>query len=257
MTVTSAAYPMVEEGQATARVAAVYAEMLAGMPMVPSLFKSLALCPPYLVMAWRQASPLLDGGQAEAAGSTLASRVREVTPPPPNAAVREELGRFVGPLGRMLFLASGLRLALEGELGADPASAEITPQDSAPEPERDVPAATAVDDSQVLGAIRSRLSTPIINSLWRHLAGLDLLAPAWEHLAPHTPGAIEAGPQVGDHARTLATDARWRVAASPAALAAAGCPDAAPGMLAVLDGYLLTLPRVLALVAGCTKDTTH
>ncbi len=44
-------YPMVDEDQATGRVAGVYAQLLDGMPFVPSLFESLALCPGYLVLA--------------------------------------------------------------------------------------------------------------------------------------------------------------------------------------------------------------
>jgi len=47
-----ALYPMVEEATATGTVAAVYAQIVAVMPIVPSVFKSLALCPPYLVLAW-------------------------------------------------------------------------------------------------------------------------------------------------------------------------------------------------------------
>jgi len=49
-----AIYPMVEEAEATGVVAAVYAELLRRMPFVPSLFKSLAVCPPYLVLAYEQ-----------------------------------------------------------------------------------------------------------------------------------------------------------------------------------------------------------
>jgi hypothetical protein len=48
------AYPMIEEDEATGRVAAVYADVLARAPLVPSLLKSLGVCPPYLVLAWEQ-----------------------------------------------------------------------------------------------------------------------------------------------------------------------------------------------------------
>lgn len=151
---------------------------------------------------------------------------------------------------------SWLRLALDDEVDAAPSQADITPMDRAPEPERNVPRVSAAEDPRPFDAIRNQLSTPIVNSLWRHLAGLGLLAPAWDQLRPHTPAAVEAGGPVGDHARALAADARWPVAASPSALALAGCADAAGGMSAVLDAYLLTLPRVLALVAGCAPPPT-
>lgn len=255
MTVPFAAYPMVEEEHASGRVAAVYADMLTQMPMVPSLFRTLALCPPYLVMAWRQTAPVLQDGRAEAAGSELASRVRDVTPPPVDPTIRDELGQFVGPLGRMLFIASGLRLALDGDIRAAAARADIEPRASAPEAQRTVPSSAAIDDPRPFDAIRRDLSTPIVNSLWRHLAGLGLLASAWEHLGPHAPASMTAGGHLGDRARMMALETDWPVAATPAALSAAGCPDAASGMAAVLDGYRMTLPRVLALVAGCAPST--
>ena len=56
-----AIYPMVEEAEATGVVAGVYAELLSRMrmPFVPSLFKSLAVCPPYLVLAYEQCEGVL------------------------------------------------------------------------------------------------------------------------------------------------------------------------------------------------------
>ncbi len=53
-------YPMVEESEATGVVAGVYTELLQRMPFVPSLFKSLAVCPPYLVLAYEQCGSVLD-----------------------------------------------------------------------------------------------------------------------------------------------------------------------------------------------------
>jgi hypothetical protein len=44
----------------------------------------------------------------------------------------------------------------------------------------------------------------------------------------------------------------WQVAATPAALDRVRLNDARPGMAAVLDAYVLTLPRVLVLVAAST-----
>ena len=51
--------PMVEEHEATGGVAAVYGQILESVTFVPSLFKSLAPCPGYLVLAWDQASHAL------------------------------------------------------------------------------------------------------------------------------------------------------------------------------------------------------
>lgn len=42
----------------------------------------------------------------------------------------------------------------------------------------------------------------------------------------------------------------WRTVANPQALERAGVADAAPGMTAILDVYVTTIPRVLTLVAS-------
>ncbi|WP_249522801.1 hypothetical protein, partial [Modestobacter marinus] len=111
-----ASYPMVEEADATGVVAAVYAELLEGMPFVPSLFKSLALCPGYLVLAHEQAAPVLPREEYRSAAQQLVTSVRAVAAPPADTEVRGALAEFAGPLSRMLLLVAGLRLALDGDL---------------------------------------------------------------------------------------------------------------------------------------------
>jgi hypothetical protein len=46
----------------------------------------------------------------------------------------------------------------------------------------------------------------------------------------------------------------WTVVASRDALSAAGVGDAAAGMTAVLDGYVKTLPRPLALASSSAPE---
>ncbi|WP_249523272.1 hypothetical protein [Modestobacter marinus] len=81
-----------------------------------------------------------------------------------------------------------------------------------------------------------------VSTAGRSLAGRDLREPAWG------PSAAQLQATASEVARGLP----WRVAASPAALEEAGLTDARPGMAAVLDAYLATLPRVLVLVASST-----
>lgn len=45
----------------------------------------------------------------------------------------------------------------------------------------------------------------------------------------------------------------WLVVASPQALAEGAIADAVPGVAAVLDAYVKTLPRVLALAASSAR----
>lgn len=172
-------YPMVEEAEATG----VYAGLLESMPFVPSLFKSLALCPGYLVLAHEQAAPVLPDPSFGSAAQQLVASVWNVATPPTDAEVREALAQFAGPLSRMLLLAVGLRLALDGELnvppapGRPPAARPVEPESPAPSP-ADAPAARRY------GEIRAGLDTPVVNSVWRVLAGRGLLDAAWAVLGP-------------------------------------------------------------------------
>jgi len=65
-------------------VAGVYAALLDRMPFVPSLFKSLAVCPGYLVLAAEQAIPALADPAFGALAERLASSVWTAAAPPPD-----------------------------------------------------------------------------------------------------------------------------------------------------------------------------
>lgn len=243
-------YLMVDEVEATGVVAGVYAELLEGMPFVPSLFKSLALCPGYLVLAHEQAAVLSTPSFGSAAQQLVAS-VRGTAEPPADDEVRAALAEFAAPLSRMLLLAAGLRLALDGELAAPTASGQgpharpVRPRDPAPSP-HDAPAPS------LYGQIRAALDTPLVNSVWRSLAGRGLLEAAWSTLGPQAPATRAAAEDLQRRAVGAARAVPWQVVAGPAALERAGLVDARPGMAGVLDAYLTTLPRVLVLVASST-----
>lgn len=255
---TIAAYPMVGEGEATGQVAVVYADILEQMPLVPSIFKSLALCPPYLAIAWAQAAPVLGGDELAAAADALVVEAAGVVTPPPDDEVGDALGRFVGPLAKMLVLGSGLRLALAGELTGPPAEVPDAAGDAGGAPRElatdfDIPATGAASDTSRFGQIRAELGTPIVNSIWRFAADRGLLDAAWDHLGPQIggPDFTATSERLAARARTAAAELDWPVVASLEAAEQMGAADALPGMAAVLDAYLVTLPRVLTLVAGC------
>lgn len=242
-------YPMVEEAAATGVVAGVYADLQESMPFVPSLLKSLALFPRYLVLATEQAGAVLPDPAFAAAAGDLVSAVRGAATPPPGDDVRDALSGFAGPLSRMLLLAAGLRLALDGELDAPPAPGHV-PTTRPVEPKGPAASPEGRPTSSLYGEIRAALDTPIVNNVWISLAGQGLLEPAWEVLGPQAgptrPAADRLQRQAIDRARRLP----WHLAASPAALVRDGLADARPGVATVLDAYLATLPRVLVLVAS-------
>lgn len=246
------AYPMVEEEQATGVIAAVYAGLLEGMPFVPSLFKSLAVCPGYLVLAAEQAQPSLADPRFASLAGQLASSVRTAAAPPPDGEVRTALAGFVEPLSRMLLLSAGLRLALAGDMDGPPAPGRA-PEPRPVRPEQPAPAVEDAPAPELYGEIRAALRTPLINSVWRSLAGRGLLQPAWTALRPQVVATRPAARDLQHRATAAARGVPWQVLASPPALQAAGLLDATPGMAAILDAYLATLPRVLTLVA-CTSD---
>lgn len=244
-------YPMVEEHEATGRVAACYGAVLESHPFVPSLFKSLAVCPGYLVLAWDQAAhalPLDDFAASAKQLSSLAVTADEGASPVGDEQVRAALGQFVDPLARMLLLAGGLLAGLDGALAG--AAARATPPPPAqPAPDQPVPSQWDASADEVFGEIRHALDTPIINSVWRDLAGKGLLQRAWSELAPRAAGSMVSATQVQAEAIGRARALQWPVVAGPEALAEAGIDDASAGMSAILDAYVKTLSRVLTLMA--------
>jgi hypothetical protein len=247
----TAAYPMVDEGSATGRVAGVYGAILQRFPMVPSLFKSLAVCPGYLELAWQQTSQVLDHDDFTDATDGLVAEAVDAVPPPPDAEVRDLVARFVQPLARMLVAAAGLRLALDGSLDGPPAEPAplVTPPSLTPALQ--VPPTGELDPAPV-GAVRADLATPIVNSIWRVAAANGLLPRAWQHFGPLTsdPALVRATTRIGEYARAAAQTLDWPAVASRDALHDQNLDDAAEGAAAILDTYLATLPRVLALVAS-------
>ncbi len=248
-----AIYPMVEEGEATGSVAGVYAELLTRMPFVPSLFKSFALCPQYLVLAYEQSAGVLDGDELKSSGEELGASVRDVVTPPEQEQVRKTLSDFVGPLGRMLLLSSGLLLALRGELDAPPAPGEA-PAARPVEPDQPAPSQWDAPAPALYGALRAALNTPMINTIWRKLAAEGQLEAAWSTFEPQVASSRAAADALQERSLTAARTLPWTVVASHDALASAGIGDAAPGMAAVLDAYLKTLPRLLVLASSSMND---
>lgn len=154
----------------------------------------------------------------------------------------------------MLLVSAGLYQALTGRLGGRPAPGVLASDDAANPPRavpsRPVPSQWEAGHPETFGHIRSALQTPIINSVWRALAGNDLLEPTWAALSPQVDAVWPAAGRLQADALEAAAALRWDVVASPAALENAGVADAAPAMRAILDAYVKTLPRVLALAAS-------
>ena len=244
-------YPMVEEADATGAVAVVYAQLLGSMPFVPSLFKSLALCPGYLVLAHEQAAGVLPEPSFAEAAQDLVRSVRHAAEAPADTEVRRALADFAGPLSRMLLIAAGLRLALDGELDLPPAPGKA-PQARPVRPPGRTPSPQDTPAPELYGRIRAALETPIVNTIWRSLAERRLLGPAWEHLGPQVATTRPAADDLQHRAVEASRWLPWQVAADPAALEQAGLADARPGMADVVGAYLTTLPRVLVLVAAGT-----
>lgn len=242
---------MVEEADADGLVAAIYLRILERLPMVPSLFKSLAVCPTYLALAWDQTSSVLDDERFRAVADELVDEGAGTVPPPTGRGLRELLARFVHPLARMLLVTAGLHLALDGRLDAPPAQAPPTDTHDTPRPQIEVPSTSQLD-GELVGAIRRDLATPIVNSVWRRAAAQGVLADAWQHLGPHAREAAFAATSRQLRDTTLAAAGRiaWPAVTAPGALERHGILDAAPGMASITDAYLTTLPRVLILVAS-------
>lgn len=245
-----ALYPMVEISAATGTVAAVYAQIVEVMPMVPSVFKSLAVCPPYLALAWDQAAPILRPQAYHDSASELSRLVQAATIPPEDPHLREALAAFVPPLSQMLLLCAGLREALAGRLDGIPATADVPLVDGPIQPRRPVPTPEETGDEKLYGEIMAALRTPLINSIWRSLAGQGLLRQAWNVLGTQVDKTREDVDGLAERVSRSAHELTWPVVAGPTALHRSGIADAGPGISTILDCYLTTLPRVLTLVAS-------
>lgn len=243
-----AIYPMVEEGDATGRVAACYGAILESHPFVPSLFKSLAVCPGYLVLAWDQASRALPDDDFRAVADELIATASDGPWRLHDERSRKAMAEFVEPLGRMLVLSAGLLEGLDGGLAGGVASPE-PPESSPREPDRPVPSQWEAGADETFGEIRRALGTPMINSIWRQLAGRGLLVGAWRELAPHVEASLAEADGLQQQAIQAARTFDWPVVAGPEALAGADLADAAAGVRSILDAYVKTLPRLLVLAA--------
>lgn len=248
-----ALYPMVEQDQATGTVAAVYAQVVDVLPFVPSVFKSLAVCPTYLALAWEQAHTALSDVSYRVVADRLVASVHTAAMPPQDPQARDALAEFVNPLGQMLLLCAGWREALAGRLDGAPAQGGISAATGSVPPQRQVPSLRQTDADTLYGEICAALRTPLINSIWRNLAARGLLETAWRDLAPQVDLTRHEAAGLAQHAVPAAHGVEWPVVADPVALRMADIDDAAPGMAAILDCYLTTLPRVLTLVACCRQ----
>lgn len=222
------------------------------MPFVPGLFKSLAVCPPYLVLAYEQCGSVLDSDALTRRADELAVSVRDMVAPPVQPEVRATLARFVVPLARMMLLSGGLLLALRGELDAPAAPGKAPPGRDA-RSHSPAPSQWEAAAPELYGQIRAALDTPMVNSIWRQLAAHGQLAVAWSVLAPQVVASRPAADALQRAALDAARCLPWSVAAGPAALSAAGVPDAVPGLAAILDAYVKTLPRVLVLASSSVQ----
>lgn len=250
-----AEFPMVEEAAATGRVAAVYADAASRAPFVPSILKSLAVCPPYLVLAWNQVGPLLGEADLAQAAAALAGGVTDVAEPPADAGDRDLLGGFVGPLSTMSLVCAGLLAALDGELPGRPSATGDAPPPPDEPLEGSVPSTGDLgDDAELLGRIRAQLGTPIVNSIWRKAAAEGRLQRIWDQLGPQAAATRAAAERLQQRAEVAARDVPWPAVADRPALARAGIADAEAGVRAVLDAYAITLPRVLVLAASSGGD---
>jgi hypothetical protein len=244
-------YPMIEEDEAVGGVATVYGAALERAPFVPSLLKSLAVCPQYLLLAWDQASAVLDGAELGRSASRLSALVTEAAAPPADAHDRELVGAFIGPLGRMLLLSCGLLSSLEGHLaGRPPATVPRLASPRAPLQAAVPSVGELAAQAPVLGRIRLALDTPIVNSVWRKAAAEGRLEPVWDQFEPQAARTRGDADALEHAATSAATELPWKRVADRRALGATGVEDAGPGIRAILRAYVATLPRVLTLVAS-------
>ena len=121
-------------------------------------------------------------------------------------------------------------------------------------PQQPAPSQWDAPSPELYGQIRAALDTPIVNTIWRQLAANGQLEDAWAALTPQVASSRAAADDLQAQAVEVARGLPWTVVAGADALSAAGVADAAPGMTAVLDAYVKTLPRLLVLASSSAPE---
>jgi hypothetical protein len=253
------------EDQATAEIAAIYAEIrrFSGVPYVSSLQRYLATMPGVLEWAWRAVRPAMVSGVIPETGWRLARAVRIPALPRVSAAVLRTWGvdtagltairniaeNFVRVSPVNLMTGACLRLLLTGTrpAGGDFAGDWTPPVMLAPMPGNIDPATLSPDRQAVLMQLATEMDgKPFVPALYRQLAHWPAFL-AWiaTELGPRF-AASETGP-----ARAAFRDAAWNEA--PAIVSRLpGLPDLAPPdpatvtrILAAIEGYATTSPEMV------------
>lgn len=257
----------IEEADATGEVAAFYADFRATLraSFVPTVFRSLARHPAWLLPAWRALGPNLATAAAEEGAAALrracADRLDAIVAPgaPPRLEgaageeIRAVLETFAYVIPKAWLAVTALREALEGRPlpGAAPADRTALP--------RGVPARMpaipllpeAPDDPRVRAifeAARERMGRPAVPSLYRTLGRWPAyLAAVWERV-------IEPGPLAGYRAAVpgLIGEAARAAHALPHPLALAG--PASDGVAGILAVYQRNMPETLLQILRLLGD---
>lgn len=234
--------PEIAEPDATGQVAQVFDEIRNHVSFVPGLFRSLALAPDYLALAWEQAAPHLSAPDFLASATTLADTVSSAVTPPAALPAREILRQYAS--GRMLLLST----ALETTLGSQ--------SEGSRQLDYHTNLAARANRSTVFSPthptfqhLRIALKSPLINTVWRHLYRKDLLDATWTELGPQIHIAHRGAPEIEARASAAARSLTWPLAPSAGM---DGMDDRSSFLYAqqIVTLYRYTLSRVLVLVAS-------
>ena len=259
--------PMTPERHATGRVAAVYLDIRRHVPFVPSFFKSLAINPSYLELAWlqiREAGPRLDELAAQLVDEAE-KRGDDLGLPRLSSTCREVLVPFRPVVPRMVLIAEYLGRLLAGELAARPPATQVPLPSAKTVPDPAVPvreprASTDETTRRIYVEIQATYGVPLVASLFRSLAASGQLEEAWA-----VGGPFQAAPEGYAHAGWISSRAIALLAGDPDlrsgfatrdALAERGDADAAPAILELLELYRIALPQALAFMTLARDEST-
>jgi hypothetical protein len=254
------AIPMQEERGATGAVSAVYAQVRAVSPVVPSPFKSLAINPAYLALAWAQVSDVR--APIDRMATRLATHARDCVKesggPALSAAAAEALtdsGYLVPQTMLMVELLVGL---LEGSIEERP-----IPEGVLIEPELQtgrtrspsLPMVGQEDagglDSDLYNDIQHVYSVPFVSSIFKILAAKGILQDAWMTARPfqNAPEGRDVANHLSQNAAAILREEIQLGFAGPKALDHLGQLGARDCLRQLLEIYRQGIPQVLTFVA--------
>ena len=254
------AIPMQEEVDAVDAVALVYRDIRTVSAVVPSPFKSMAINPAYLELAWAQIKETRSAIVAMA--EELAQYARSICvaadSPKLPAEAHESLLSSAFLVPQTLLMVELLSALLEGSIEERPRKGAALRLAAGSEETIAVPAIPMISqsdatstDREMYTEIQEVYGIPFVSSIFKILAAKQQLRGAWDRASAFQSSqeGRDLAEMLGARARSMVTSQIQDGFAGPGALSAMGELGSRGSLVQLLDIYRQGIPQVLVFVS--------